>query len=281
MLEARFIFTNQKGTRSTYIKIGCKPALLNMKKGEWWLWHPDYFRYEDLVNGDMQRGDREESLIESKSVYKETTTKPIKIGFGTAPPQEITIKTILYREQEEIDCERILCFYRLDLNDNSEFPPLDERLKEFGDSVVFVDIEQLYKEIEVKNNTAKHYDIEYHAEDYSGSVGKSGKRDLYKYQNEHRIYLSSQKYGNELQRSEEIQKLYSMLDAEREKMSDCFLPKVRLRASYDSTSIASEICKLKCIHETVATSNDITTVPIQLDILLKSNSISDIFTSVE
>lgn len=199
MLDERFIYSSADGKKYVYLKICDIDALSEMKNGKWWLRHSDYFRYEDIVMYDKERGDNEDSFIEEQLTFKdEFKTTRIK----------------LYRPEEQIDSERILCLYRLDIEIDGEFVPVDKRMSRFGNNFAFVDITQLLEDFQKEDAILVHFNIKYKPENYSGIIGIKWNSNRYKHQNEHRILLSSEKYNLELQNNENVRTLRTLIDEE-------------------------------------------------------------------
>lgn len=278
MLDDCFIITKSDSKRCAYIKIGDLNALSAMRDGNWWFRHPDYFRYEDIINGDNERGDCEESLIREQHSYNQVVTETIKLQIGSIPPQKLTIHKKEYRATEEIDSERILCFYRLDIEQNGKFTAVDKRMKQFGDYFSFVDIKQLLANLKSMNLCAENFDMKYHENNYSGNIGKEGKRTLYKHQNEHRIWITSNEYCTEIKKDERINSLYRSLNIEEKKVINRNLSSEELfRADKKRIYYENEICKLKSYYKKVISSTPyIATLPLPLCSLYQTDQITDI-----
>lgn len=116
MINQKFFLKNALGQRCVYLKIGSRDALINMNQGKWWFRHPAYFQYEDIINGDKERGDGEDSLIKEKYFTTFFNAKTIQANLGSTPTQEISATLQLSREND-IYKGRILYFYRLNIND--------------------------------------------------------------------------------------------------------------------------------------------------------------------
>jgi hypothetical protein len=184
----------------------------------------------------------------------------------------------MFEDREQIDSTRILCFYRLDIDQTGIFSPLDERMKCFGDSFAFVDMVKLFDDLRKKYKSIERFNIKYHNDKHSGSIGKAGKRDLYKHQNEHRLYLSSKDHSIETERDEKIKEQYLLLNAEKQKVFNPLLSKEeRFRAEDACKAIEIKICKLKSTYKRVIDSkSNFTTGPFPLNLLFEIENIADI-----
>lgn len=278
MLDERYVFCSPLETRHAFVKIGSSEALSNMNNGVWWLRHPAYFQYEDLIHNDKERGDDEDSIIKEQHVFEERLEESLTSCHACIPPQTIKHTYKMYRSQNQINNERILCFYRLDISPSGEFPPIDERLKRFGEYCAFVDIEQLIYELKKTDNTIKGVDISYYSDSYSGPVGESYKRNNYKHQNEFRIYSSASTNGEQIDNDSAITELYDLVVEEEQKTINSELTThERFKAEDNRKCLRVELCKLLSNYKNeIHTEKNLLTDPLSIMSIIEARNIEDI-----
>lgn len=276
MINQNFIFKNALGQRCIYLKVSSKDALINMNKGKWWFRHPAYFQYEDIINGDTERGDCEDSLIKEKYFTTFFNAETIQTNLGSIPPQEMSATWQINREEDDIDKERILCFYRLDINDENKFVGIDERMHKFGDYFAFVNMEQLIDEIGILESSLLYFDMNYNKDHYSGVVGKSGKRIRYKHQNEFRMYLSDDKFLHQVTDSLYISELIRQRDEITPKLFNHPI-KAILDADKEFKQIEKKLCRERAkYYFELCTSTSLVTHPISIREILSDGTIESL-----
>ena len=234
------------GTVFIYLKIGSKVALDNMRKGNWWFRHPAYFQYEETCNHDKERGDATDSQFAEKMHFTYDLQQHIQTNVGCIPPQTISQDIFIDRPESEIDCDRILCFYRLEVDDAGKCAVVSHKMKQFGDYFSIVDIDRLIDCLSNTDSVFTKDDANYYATDYSDLIGPFGKPTDYRHQNEFRLRLTNKRYGKQIQDDKHIQELRQLHKKAISIMLDSHKKRDERLKSYDfAAAFEKEICKQK------------------------------------
>lgn len=281
MFSKNYIFQDNNKKRCAYIKVSDTFALDNMKKGEWWLRHPSYFQYEEIVNGDKERGDREECLVSEQFSSEEEITKEIPFGnIGSiSPNQTIYYCYKEYNPQELIDKIRLISFYRIDLNQDGTISDISEKMQYFGDSFSFVNMRLFKDKISKMGIEYEAKDVNYLPERYSGKVGIVGKKSAYSHQNEYRISMRKNEYGLEVQQNQDIHNLTGLLiEHEQTLINPKSTGEEKLSAHKETERIELELCKLRSVYKIIVNINqDVLSDIYPIKQLFEINNINELY----
>ena len=126
------------------LKVSSKAVLKSMQDGEFWFRHPAYYNYEENVNGNIEMGDKYDNKlksIESLNDYLQEGDIQIKGALnGHNLAGKVTTREYLYSNQDEI---RQISFYKLRINKDMSYNPVDSRMKKFGDYFAILDRERM------------------------------------------------------------------------------------------------------------------------------------------
>lgn len=187
-----YIFNNDDGSKSLFLKFSNKCALNNMYDGEFWF-RP--YCYYWAVEGTL--GDEREGLV--CNVNKVSDSAIFKNG------------TVMLFDYDGKEFCRMFSFYEVKLKDKY-FEKIDEKMKEFGDYVSLLNMNLLIKELEDKYNVIYVQSPKYD----EGIIDKFHfykDSTKYKYQSEKRIAIKTNKQAT----NEEIKKLERKIDVLQKK----------------------------------------------------------------
>lgn len=189
------------------IKISDEVAINSMNRGTFWFQSPKY--YQNFTGNDAI-GDVNECAFEAildvplnqLEMYSDLLKGENFEKDGSKYCFEKVLNGMVYVNSVYQNYFRLLCFYMLQLDENNRIIKPDEKMKLFGTHLSIIkNRPMLEKKLEKYIESAGYSlaglgtSIAYVTDKYRGTYTPGCKFEKYAYQNEYRIILESQKYG--------------------------------------------------------------------------------------